>query len=116
MGDAKDGSGIQKFILKTNKQNRYGTGMHGKQVSKTRKGGKQKAVPLPPLRKYKMHKGDWFSPNSKVFNHKSIQTPLPTPISVNTGDRVEKSKTQKKLDKIKGDCQPTMGKTLMKCI
>lgn len=116
MTGAKDSGGIQKFVLKTNKQNRFGTGTHGVQISKTRKGGKQKPVPMPPYLKHKVPKSAWFGPKSIVFNHKKIQTPLPTPISVRTGDRVEKDKTTKKLEKIQQECTPNNGKTTMKCI
>lgn len=114
MVGGKDNGGIQKFVLKTNKSNRFGTGMHGVQTSK--KNGSQKKVPMPPLRKHKISPKQWFAPNANVFNHKKIQTPLPTPISVKTGDRVEKSKSTKQLEKIQENCMPNQGKTTMKCL
>lgn len=109
---AGDNGGIQRFILKTNKQNRFGTGMHGVQSSK--KNGKQKKVPMPAFRKHKVDKKAWFTPKANVFNHKKIQTPLPTPISIKTGDRVEKNKTTKQLEKIQSSCIVNQGKTTMK--
>lgn len=111
---AGDNGGIQRFILKTNKQNRFGNEKIGEHSSK--KNGKQKKVPLPSYRKHKVNPKQWFSPSAKVFNHKKIQTPLPTPISVKTGDRVEKSKSTKQLEKIQSSCVPNQGKTTMKAM
>jgi hypothetical protein len=101
-------SNIQKFVLKTNKGNKYG---NNKSINKYK--GKDLA---PPLKKYKVNKNQWFTPSSKVFNHKKIQTPVPTPVSVKTGDRVEKSRSTKQIEKIQSSCQPNGGKTTMKCI
>jgi hypothetical protein len=101
-------SNIQKFVLKIGKGNKYGTNKsiakyHGNDIA-------------PPLKKYRVSKHQWFAPSSKVFNHKKIQTPLPTPVSIKTGDRVEKSRSTKQLEKIKSSFQPNNGKTTMKCV
>lgn len=109
---ADSGSSIQKFIVKSNINNRHGGNTIGKQSSIK----KQKTVPPPPFRKHKVPKKMWFAPNSNVFNHKTIQTPLPTAISVKTGSSVQPSDTTKKLKKVQSDCTPNSGKTTMKSI
>lgn len=105
---AGDGSGIQKFTIKTRKNNRHGNDMTINKYGKIRTLNK-------PFKKYKVHHKKWFAPKSEVFMHKKIQTPLPTPISLKTGDRVEKSRSTKELEKIKMSCMPNGGKTTMKC-
>lgn len=105
---AGDGSGIQKFVLKTRKNNRHGNDMAVNKYGKIRTLNK-------PFKKYKVATKQWFGPKSEVFMHKKIQTPIPTPVSVMTGDRVEKSKSTKELEKIKSACIPNKGKTTMTC-
>lgn len=109
---ADSGSSIQKFIVKSNINNRYGGNTIGKQSSIK----KQKTVPPPPFRKHKVPKNLWFAPKSNVFNHKTIQTPLPTPVSIKTGTTVQPSDTTKKLNRIQSSCIPNSGKTTMKAI
>ena len=103
-----DSGGIQKFILKTNKNNRFGQNKsavkYGRSVLNT------------PYNKHKVPKKAWFNPSSNVFGHKKIQTPIPTPVSIKTGDRIEKSRATKQLEKIQTSYMPNNGKTTMKCI
>jgi hypothetical protein len=102
-------SGIQKFVLKTRKSNQ-----HGKEIAINKYGKGKNSIDKPFL-KYKMAHKNWFGPKSEVFMHKKIQTPIPTPISLKTGDRVEKSRSTKELEKIKMTCMPNGGKTTMRC-
>lgn len=105
---AKDSSGIVKFTIKTNKSNRFGKGQ-----SQVKYGKKEL---LPPYRKHKMATKNIISTSAMAFKHKKIQTPIPTPISVQTGDRVEKSRSTKQLEKIQADCSNNNGKTTMKAL
>lgn len=97
----KGASALENVLLRTRSSNRYGTPYIGKQVKKG-----QKKFPLPPDLKYKTN-----GIGNKVYNHKKIQTPLPTPYSLKTGARIQKDSTIKKLLTVREQCIVNGGKT-----
>ncbi len=99
----KGASALENMILRTRSTNKFGTPYVGKQVKKG-----QKKVPLPPNKKYQFH-----GYADKVFNPKTIKTPLPTPYSIKTGARIHKDSTTKKLEDARETCKVNGGKTTM---
>lgn len=102
----KGASALENVLLRTRPNNKFGTPFIGKQVKKG-----QKKVPLPPATKYKAN-----GYREKMFNPKTIKTPLPTPYSIKTGARIHKDSATKKLERVYEECKVNGGKTTMRPI
>ena len=107
MGMSSKGAGaLENVMLRTRPTNKFGTPFVGKQVKKG-----QKKIPLPPSTKYKAN-----GYREKMYNPKTIKTPLPTPYSIKTGVRINKDSTTKKLERIREECVVNGGKTTIRSV
>lgn len=106
MASTKGAAALENVLLRTRSSNKYGTPYIGKQEKKG-----QKKIPLPPDLKYKQN-----GIGNKVYNHKKITTPIPTPYSLKTGARIQKDSTIKKIIKYRETNKPDNGSAIMRPI